>query len=226
MAKEDLSIYSLDDPFNRFVISPNTKLTVAPTTRIEETRAWSDFGVDFFDGDFTHQLTFDRISAGPGSRVCMWMLSNVVDDLEGLINNDDALLAFNLYNNGGSYEYHVFEVVEGVGLHDTFDTIPGATTLLYTDFIRDESVGSFGSLTANFYSDLGRTTLVKSVVHTLNAKQDFRNFFAFNSLNNLITDVAQIMSVSIYDIDLGLDGAGQILSSRSNFFNNNNSVFT
>ncbi|KKL71872.1 hypothetical protein LCGC14_2090580 [marine sediment metagenome] len=186
MAFEDLSTYTEVDPNSRLT---KTTRRVAWTAlqRDEDAYIYYDKGADHFSGDFTHHLTIDTTAAGttsPGSKVFCWAITNLVNDMKGIQGSSGDYFAVFLYRSfTGVFEIYLEECNGGIPQQTAYTA--ALNTIYYLKVVRDESVGTYGTIYCYIYSDAARTTLLATLTQTIDtAKRDFRYVFACNTWNS------------------------------------------
>jgi hypothetical protein len=177
---ENLKLFSETDPNSKITIAEN-ELVFANVNMLENATVQKDFGVDHFSGDFTERFKIKITSASAtGVRAYVWALTNSQDNMRSLITgNGDYLGLFSWLAGGGVYYLGLEEVLAGSSSQSSVAIAKDAE--YYISIIRDESIGTYGRLTLNIYSDSARTSLFGSTYLTLRAKKDFRYKRAFGS---------------------------------------------
>ena len=142
-----------------------------------------DKGVDFFDGSFVHTLTIEQTASEKAVAYSgFWALTNDLDDLKGLrdASKDALYIQASHPNSPDRSRLHLVEIDGGSAFGDGSggysplgNGIDGTT--LYLTITRDETVGSFGEIKMQAYTDAERTTLVNTQSFNLHtSKKDFR----------------------------------------------------
>ena len=160
-----------------------SQLTITDLDCDEEVYVYKDFGVDYFGGDFEFQFSFNVSATATNSYGYLWGLANAVDDLRATsITNDldchvlyciivagDCFLRFREYNGGSSVVSDVMTL--------------SVSTDYYVTISRDESVGTYGTITLSVYTDSDRTVHATGSpeVVTLTEKQNFRYLYAMSA---------------------------------------------
>lgn len=154
-------------------------------SRNESTYLYKDFGAAYFDGDFTHIFSTSLDIDDTFSWCAVWMLGNYVKDCQDYLDDDDSALLVAQYED----EIRLYEF-DGAAVNTdaaNIYTVPSyyEDRPLYCTVVRDESVGTYGTLYLYIYSDASRTTLLNTQTITLGtSKKDFRYLFPFNSRNS------------------------------------------
>lgn len=204
MSFEDFTTYTKVDPNNRYTVAANN-ITVNNLSRDEIAYIVFDKGVDFFDGDYEHLLDF-RVASSSSiiSTVHPWMLANELGDARAVL--DVGRLgahALELLEVGAVMNCTLTEsVFEGLRFNDAF--AGSVNTYYYVRIVRDEAVGTFGTLYCYIYTDSDRTTLVDTLILTLHEKRDFRYVYAAASYNFA---ESKAFDGIIANLDLGLVAA-------------------
>jgi len=112
------------------------------------------------------------------------MVANSVDTLDGIYANAaDQALSLDFYRTGATPRILLNENI-GVGNRQSSIYSITVGTTYYLKIVRDESVGTYGTLYCYIYSDSARTTLLDTLTLTLStAKYDFRYLYALASYN-------------------------------------------
>lgn len=173
---EDFTTYTEVDPNSR-ITKTATRVTWTGLTRNEEAYVYDDKGSNFFAGNFTHYLTIKFTAKETSCEGGIWALTNLLDDLRG-IDFDSAgdYLALQFFNPTIPDELRLFlSEIDGGAQAVSGNFLPTVGTVYYLKIVRDESVGSFGTLYCYIYSDAARTTLLSTLSVALNtSKKDFR----------------------------------------------------
>ena len=204
MAIENFQTYPEVDPNNRVTITP-TRVTHAALDRNETAYVASDKGAAFFDGDFVHLLTIYVTSTVNGSYVNYWGLTNTLNSFRVIDNASGDYLGLAILGNGvNTFTITLAECDGGTPYGDSYTT-PSIATAYYLKIVRNEAVGTYGTLYCYIYSDAARATLVDTLTLTLHtSKKDFRYVHAVNSDNSTVTPYPG----SGYSEDLTISGGG------------------
>ena len=178
MAVEDFTTYTEVDPNSRVTVTA-TRITWAAIERDEITYVYKDKGVAFFGGDFTHYLTINTTAIGNGMVATHWAIANAIDTFEGIKGDGGSQLTLRVSGGASTIGVTIGEVDSGTGYGDDY-ILYTAGTVLYLKIVRDESVGTYGTIYCYIYSDADRTTLVDTLSVTLHtSKKDYRYIYAF-----------------------------------------------
>ena len=185
MALENFTTYTETDPNSRITVT-TTKVTWTSLTRNEDAHVYADKGVDYFAGNFEIQFTL-RLNGGTGTGYPgVLALTNTVDDLKGIDDASGSYLALLQTLVFGNNQVLLEECDSGTLYYSSYSNTLTANTDYYITVIRDETVGTYGTLYCYIYSDYLRTTQVGSTLSiTLHSsKKDFRYLFPIISSNS------------------------------------------
>ena len=174
-------------------VDPNSKITVGTRraawtdlNRNEDAYVYKDKGAAFFDGDFIHYLTIRFSATEISAEGGIWALTNDLDDLRGLGTNSKDALYLHFVNPSSPDELRINgqELDGGTAYGGASYYVVSLDTTYYLKMVRDESVGTYGTLYSYVYSDDARTTLLATLsvaLHT--SKKDFRYVHAVQTWN-------------------------------------------
>jgi len=182
MATEDFTTYTEVDP-NSHITKTASKITWAGLSAVEDAYVYKDYGANYFSGDFTHLITVKLTAATEDGRAYFWALTNAVDDMKGIDDAGGSYLAVFFIKEPVNYTIYIEECNSGSISQDS--SIISLNTPYYLKIVRDESVGTYGTLYCYIYSDEARTTLLDTISQTLKtSKKDYRYLFATNTRNS------------------------------------------
>lgn len=166
---QDFTTWSEVDPNNKITVT-SSKVSWAGLSRGED--AWVNKQCSF-DGDFEHLL---EIKTETDNISFFWNLQNSGDkgSYATYLANEPYLQIYSYYNLGVTSLYLV-ECFEGSHQSDYTDLLP-ADTLCYLKIKRDESIGTYGTLTCSLYSSEENRAIdswYDTLSITLSAKIDF-----------------------------------------------------
>ncbi|KKK50666.1 hypothetical protein LCGC14_3122740, partial [marine sediment metagenome] len=184
MAFEDFGPYTEVDPNSR-ITKTTRRVTWALLARNEDAYVYNDKGVDYFNGNFVHFLTY-RPTGGAGGTSSgiggAWSIANTVDDLYGIdIGGGSYLSLFATVSPASEHNIYLEECDSGT-VYDSAAYTLTINTDYYLSIQRDESIGTYGTLYCYIYSNAARTTLLQTLsvaLHT--SKKDFRYIFTSHS---------------------------------------------
>ena len=182
---QDYTTYTETDPNSRISVAA-TKIDFTNLTDGENAWVYKDFTAGFFSADFTHNLDIFISAGGDGIPVCNWQMTNDIDDMDGI----DTALGSGLFVQsrvqgvGSDITILITELDSGDKYEDSYLAVGGKDDIFYLKVVRDEAVGTHGTLYCYIYSDSGRTTLVDTLsiaLHT--SKKDYRYLFGMSARN-------------------------------------------
>lgn len=205
---EDFTTYTETDPTSKITIT-STKVDWAALSSGTSARVLVDKGASFFDGDFEiHWEGFLNTTTTDGSGGNAIAVANI-NNLSVANNTDDQLRV--RFQDEGNARFNLQEGNGGSMVQD-FDGLT-LSTLYYCKFVRDESVGSFGTLYNYVYSDSGRTTLVATQTLTLRGFVDFRYLYAMSGQESGTDSLTGY--VQNFDIISGGGGGAAVVPSMA-----------
>ncbi len=180
MANENLTTFTEVDSNNVVTVAANL-ITVTDAQAQYEFLVYKDRGVDYYDGDFIHYVATQWTDPNDFINGAFWGLSNAADDFADIY----AASGYCLY---AKYEYIIGPVfwlaeVDGGSRYTDYTSLT-EDTWYYLTIQRDESTGTYGTLTCKIYSDDARTNLLNTLSLTLHKKADFRYVHAANSVKD------------------------------------------
>ena len=184
MPNEDYTTSTEVDPNNKISVTASV-LTFTNLARNESAYRYWDKGVNYFNGDFTHLVDSIISSAGYGGIVTNWAVANDIGDLVTIIGAGKSSLSVYKYRLlGGQVEHVLLETDNGSQYSISYIDIAAPVTR-YLKVVRDEAVGSFGTVYLYIYTDIARTNLLATLsvaLHT--SKKDYRYIYAVQSYNS------------------------------------------
>ncbi len=202
---ENFLTYPEVDPNNRVAVT-STRVTWAALDRNETAYVASDKGVDYFDGDFVHTVTVNMTALVNGSYVNAWGLTNELNSFRVIDNTNGDFLSVTLLGltAGVIPTINIYECDGGAVYSDSY-TPASLTTLYYLTIVRNEAVGTYGTLYCYIRTGSHTGTLVDTLTLTLHTStKDFRYVHAVNSDNSTATPYPS----SGYTEDLTIEGGG------------------
>jgi hypothetical protein len=193
------------DPLNHLTVQP-TNISIAGLSRDEDTYHTKDLGSNYLDGDFTHQLKVRTLGTSQStSAVSVMSVTNVIDDLTGLITtNEDALTVSLIHTTMPTLAIQLREIYAGTSYNVTY--YGTADTWYVLVMRRDETYGSYGALYLDIYDET-KSVLLDTISLALHAKIDFRYVMAVQSIDDNVAstlngDVALWISMSGYFVNV------------------------
>ena len=194
MAKENYTTYTeFESSGDPYLVEANL-ITITDLPRNIDAYVYDDKGVDHFGGDFDHLVDCQSDDSGVNNLFFPWMLANTIDDWNGVLaDTGESFLSVMLVEN-------FIRINECIGSGFVSDEYTGSYgTPCYLNIVRDEAVGTYGTLYCYIYSDAARTILLDTLSLTLRALRDFRYVYGVNNGNN-----SQTQTVSGFAANLDL----------------------
>ena len=196
---QDFTTYTEVDPSTYFAVTGDT-ITVTLLPRNVDAYIYKDFGVDNFSGNFTHEIEISTTTSGV-EIAYVWMLANLVDDSKGIDDASGDFLGLYFYEN----DIILVECDGGTTYTASDYNISTDGTVYYITIVRDEDVGTYGTIYAYIYSDAAKTTLLATRSIALHSsKKDFRYLYGVNSYNS---GAVQARSCVISNLSIGATGS-------------------
>ena len=201
-AIEDFTTYTEVDT-GGFLASSTTRITATNLTATPDAYYYSDKGVDHFNGDFEHLVTF-KVTSGTGNMFLPWMVANDLGDRQGLYSTNKPFFSVDLdYGGEANFTIYLREFTGTTHYTGTFGANTG--TIYYLKIKRDEAVGTYGTLYLYIYDDAARTNLLSTPTITLHdSKKDWRYIYGMNNTND-----GGANTVTGYSENLDLQEAGE-----------------
>jgi hypothetical protein len=97
MANEDFTTYTEVDPGDDITVAANT-ITLTLLPRNVSSYVYKDHGVDFFNGDFTHEIEWEQTNENNGT-CSVWDIANALGDFRDLgLAGEDHILCYVNFN--------------------------------------------------------------------------------------------------------------------------------
>lgn len=139
--------YSETDTASRLTVATNT-LTITSLDTDEDMRLTKDFTASYFSGDFEHTLKIN-VTVGTGAESCyVWAVTNSIANPLGTLRTAATDMLALQWLNGAL----VLVEVETSEYSDTSSALSLATDY-YLRVVRDEAVGTYGTLYCYIYTD-------------------------------------------------------------------------
>ena len=192
MAIENLTTYTEVDPRSEITVS-SSRVTFTNARNVA-CYVYKDFGANFFNGNFVHEFT---VSFTSGSNtwepfICWQLANSVGPSYLGLF--------VQMRNYGSGVRILALDPNDPININNG--------GVYYVRVRRDESIGTYGRLYLEVYSDSARTNLVGSKYKDLTAKDDFRYYYAFSSEN---AGTSYYASGYIENVDLKISSPANFL---------------
>jgi len=179
---EDFTTYTQVDDDNKTVVSATT--VIATNMRRDGTGyVYKDFGVDYFDGDFTHLFEANHSNTDVSGLAAVYELTNDIDQLTPLITDDKNLVS--IYFSGTVLLY--VNLID-TGVQNSDSAAIAEDTLYYITVIRDDDGGTNNTGRYTVYirtgSHAGVLVDTLSVDALAGGQYDYRYVFAFSALES------------------------------------------
>ncbi len=214
MAAENFNLFTKSDAPGRLTVTSSRVTWTDMLSGDDQVFMSLDKGAGFFDGSFVHTLTISHTASEKAvSFSNVWVMSNDLLDTKGLRDGGkDALYIQVMHPNSPDVPtLTLVEVDGGTGFSDPtggFNLTFGVT--LYLTITRDETVGSFGEIKLQVYSDAQRAILVETQSFNLHSsKKDFRYVMVAVSEDSTFGTGADFKKSSGFSQDLDLMGSTQ-----------------
>jgi len=172
-----------EDPNTRITVT-GTKVSWAGLTQNEDAYVYYDYGADYFDGDFRHEFELLHVTGDGDGLIITWGMANLVDDFNGIRDGSGDYLSVYMVDKGATSELRIMEVDGGADHYSGANTVITSDIVYYCTIVRDESVGTHGTLYLYIYSDSARTILVgKQECALHSSKKDFRYLYSVVTYN-------------------------------------------
>ena len=191
MANEKFLTYAKTDPNSRFTVT-DARVTYIALDRNETAHLTYNKGANFFDGDFVHLLTAYITASVSGSFVYGWALADSADSLFNIDAANGDFLGLNIIGTGASARSISISECDGGTIHTDSYLSAALATPYYLKIVRDEAVGTYGTLYCYIYSDAARaTTPLDTLILTLHtSKKDFQYVYGVSSWDSSATPFA------------------------------------
>jgi hypothetical protein len=179
----DFSSFTEVDPTNVFTLTTN-ELVFTSLKRDSSTYAYKDYGVSHF---LNYEVDFKYIvntcsSGSVNFNMGLLSFANAIGDREQVRLAQGNLHGLMAGNSGAARFLCLSEINVANSYVSTFFN-PVLDTAYYCTFKRDDTAGTYGTLTLNIYSDEARTQLITSLNLTLHSRPSFRYFYLAQSVN-------------------------------------------
>ena len=181
---EDFRTYTEQDDSNWLSVYA-TQARGIGINRTDSCYLYADKGVGHFTDGLDHKFTVKFIPINAAlAEVLPWVLSNVVSDIWAMRENDDPYHSLTAQMDADAANpilvYLQEHASDGVVTYDG-PFVPTVSTNYFYRVIRDDSVGTYGTIYCYAYSDEDYTTLEDTLTVTLTESTDFRYIYAVNN---------------------------------------------
>jgi len=217
---QDYTGYTEVDSSSRLTVAASL-LTITDLDTDETMQLTYDFTASYFSSDFEHTLKIN-VTTGTGAESCyVWGMSDsVASPIGTLIAANTDLLAL-AWTNG------TLILTERNNTSSTTDTSSALSlsTTYYLRVVRDESVGTYGTLYCYIYTDPEYTTLVDTLSVTLTESKDWRYLWAASSVGNGAGSTAFSGTIATLVLDAYPYTLGNLRTRVRDIINESTAVF-
>ena len=199
---EDFTTYTEVDQDSDVTVTA-TKVSWDTLTRDANSYVYKDMGVDFFSGDYEHwfELMMEA-EVGADNSVFNWMIANDIGNGQALAVAGKSFMRIQV-SSGASDRMALHEVDSGTTYADYFTITQDV--LYHVKTVRDEAVGTYGTIYLYIYDDSARTNLLDTLIITLHTSlKDFQYIYGFSSQDT----GDNTNNETGYTQNLSLDGTG------------------
>lgn len=186
MATQDFTTYTKVDPGSKLTVTA-TRITFTAMPQNASTYVYKDLGAGAVGGSFKHRFNFNITSGSNNNVAGLWLVANTIANDNAIMGGSFNALEVSIFIGAtGVLNLFLRERWNNAGTWTTSSTSTAAVafaTTYYVTVVRDESVGTYGTLYLYVYSDSGRTTLVATLTRTLNEAVDFQYVYDVSSSN-------------------------------------------
>ena len=173
-----------------------------------DSRVYDDKGAGFFNGNFTHLMTSRITSAAANSWPALWVVADDLDNWNDFPGNPSDVLMSRYYYDGSNINLDIREIDGGSTYNDNWGS-GVLNTIYYSKIVRDETIGTYGTIFHYIYSDAARTTLVTTLSVTLHtSKKDFRYIYGFCSAASSTGTISGYIETLV--LTQGITGGGNM----------------
>lgn len=149
---------------------------------------YKDKGINYFSGSFDILLTARcKTSTAGDDGVTYWSVSNGIGTWRSIyvVGADDIIgLTEEHPSSPNEIRWYLREQANGSDYSSGTYFVPTTDTPYFLRIVRDETVGTYGTIYCYIYSDYNRTSLVQTLSLALHKKADFRYIYAHMSYGN------------------------------------------
>jgi len=181
--EEDFTTYTEVDPNSHILVGTNH--VDFDAWQNEDAYVYKDKGIDHF-GDFRHKIDVRIVAAADmGGTGALWLLSNDIDDFNGLCEASKSFLYLLANHNLGAAHSQLVltECNNGVRYYSDFYDIDYSTWY----YLIIKKVGT--DFTCEIYSNSARTNLLATLTRPLHANLRYRYVFVANTYNASVAGI-------------------------------------
>jgi len=179
MGIENFLTYTEVDPNSRIAVySP--QIVWASLTRNEDAYVYKDKGANFYSGDFTFTFAFRITGGSKGGIIFPFGIESAIGSF---LDQTDCLVVGCKRHDLTDVPYIFMNEVVGASVVHAYTFNISEDTTYYLKVVRDESVGTYGTLYCYIYSDSEMGNLLYTLTITLRSKADFQYIYATQNAN-------------------------------------------
>lgn len=174
-ASADFSTWTEVDAGSDLTVTADN-VTWVDLPRNIDSYVWEDLGSDNFSGNITINFELEINDHDANSFMYPLVISDNVDDWKGLDDSGGSGYAVHFKdNNFGNDEIGLNELDSGTAYQFVIDNLLADNQTYYMTFVRNETVGAFGTIYLYIYDDSARTNLIGTCSIALHTSlKDFR----------------------------------------------------
>jgi len=180
MATQNFTTYTEYDEGSDVSITSSRVTGTAVHPANQTAYVYKDMGASHFAGDFEHLFTMNLTNASwVGGLVNCWAVSDTIGDYYY-----DRINGYVLGAGLTKATYNYGRLLEGYPPDNSFYDISAeisTSTSYYCKVVRDEGVGTYGTLYLYMYTDAARTSLFDTLSLALHSKEDLRYLYALQT---------------------------------------------
>lgn len=182
-AFEDFRTFIENDPSGFVSVDSAIKVTVSGIDRLVPTYLAKDYGINFFNGNFIHEIEVTNNGNTNGGICAVWAMANTLNGSFPIRTTSDLLgVVFDF--SAGNPRIFAWEADGGTLYFSAVTQILTLGQKIFLRIKRDENVGAFGTLDCQIYTDPARTVPLSTLTLTLHtSKKDYRNLYVTQADN-------------------------------------------
>lgn len=181
---ENYTISTAVDPNSRVTETSASRIDFTGITRNESAYNYWNKGANFYAGNFKFDVDVNATSGHTSLAIAYAIgLSNSINDFKTILSASGNVQCIEIQIGTSSFNLAVAEYSGGTRYASSHTGLSLSTTY-YLTLRRDESVGTYGTLYMDIYSDSARTSLIVTKSLTLHANIDFQYLYGFNTYND------------------------------------------
>jgi len=175
---ENLLTFEKVDPAEAIEVSAS-KLTLNSVPENSVAYVYKDLGVDFLSGDIKIDVTVRRASGGGGHFYIV--VANAIGTERQVFTANEEQQGASILCYGPTVIFQGHEIVASTRYYASTEYQGVLGTVYYLTIVRDEGVGTYGTLYVIIYSDAGRTDPLATLTLTLHSKINFQYIYGYQA---------------------------------------------